>query len=160
MNSESSLEMINQQSVSQPVSAKIGWIMLLGASALLIFAGISWYVMLPQMALENIAAYAKVDPGVFVQGNPSASDVITMIAQGYGAGYFALGLLALLVALEGYRHGTHWAWMLMWVLAAAYAAIAGIFFLAGEAYALTFAILIIAAVVVVGLLLSHKGLAP
>lgn len=150
--------MISQQGVRQSASAKIGWIMLLSASALLILAGVSWYVMLPGMALENIASYAKVEPGVFMQGNPSASDVITMIAQGYGTGYSALGILALLVAVEGYRHGTHWAWMNLWVLAAAYTAMAGIFFLAGEAYALSLGILLVAVVVVVGLLLSHKGL--
>jgi hypothetical protein len=46
----------------------------------------------------------------------------------------------------------------MWVLAAAYTAIAAIFFLAGETYILTIATLLIALLAVVGLLLSYKGL--
>ena len=97
--------------------SKMGWIILLGMSALIIFGGVSWYISLPELATENIAEYAGLDPSVFMQGEPSASDVIAVVARGYGAGYAALGLMALLVALEGYRNGPRWAWRVMWVLA-------------------------------------------
>ena len=132
---------------------------MLGMSALLILAGIGWLFNLPQMALENIAEYSSFDPGVFRQGQPSAFDVITVIARGYGAGYAILGLMALLVSVEGYRNGTRWSWMVMWVLAAAFAALAGTFLLAGESYALSLGILALALVTLVGLLLARKGLA-
>lgn len=139
--------------------AKAGWIVLLAMSALLILAGISWFLGLPQMGLDNIAEYASLAPSVLNQGEPSAADVFTMIARGYGAGYTALGLMALLVALEGYRNGTRWAWSVMWVLAAAFAALAGTFLLAGESPALSLGILFPAVLTLVGLLLARKGLA-
>lgn len=149
---------LNQENI-QSRRAKLGWGILLGMSALLIFAGSGWLFSLPHMALENIAEYANLEPGVFMQGEPSAFDVIAVIARGYGAGYIALGLMALLIALEGYRRGTRWAWRVMWVLAATFAALAGIFMLAGESYALNLGILSFAVITLVGLLLARKGLA-
>ena len=87
-----------------------------------------------------------------------AFDVIALIARGYGVGYAALGLMSALIALEGYRNGTRWAWMIMWVLVLAYAAIAGIFLLAGETYTLSLGVLGIAVIAMVGLLLARKDL--
>lgn len=143
---------------SRSRAARGGWGILIAVSCLLIFAGIGWFGSLPRMALENIAEYASLDSGVFMQGEPSSFVVITLIARGYGAGYAALGLLALLVSLEGYRNGTRWAWTALWVLVAAYAAMAVIFLLAGETYALSFGILGIALIALVGLLLTRKDL--
>lgn len=140
-------------------TAKWGWGILLGMSALLILAGIGWYFSLPEMALENIAERTSLEPDGFMVGKPSAFDIITLIARGYGAGYAILGLMALLVALEGYRNGTGWAWMAMWVLELAYVAIADIFLLAGETYALSFGVLALAVITLVGLLLARKGIA-
>jgi hypothetical protein len=139
-------------------TAKWGWGILFIMSALLILAGIGWYFGLPEMALENIAERTSLEPDGFMVGKPSAFDIITLIARGYGAGYAVLGLMALLVALEGYRNGTRWAWMAMWVLVLAYATIAGIFLLAGETYALSLGVLAFVLITVVGLLLARKGL--
>jgi hypothetical protein len=150
--------MKDHQEYSRTRTAKAGWIILLVVSALLILAGQFWYRSLPQMAVENIAEYANLEPGDLMQGEPSSVDIISLIARGYGAGYAALGLMAVLVALEGYRNGTRWAWMTMWVLVLAYAAIAGIFLLAGETYALSLGLLGIAVIALVGLLLARKDL--
>jgi hypothetical protein len=138
-------------------TAKWGWGILLVMSTLLILAGLGWYFSLPDMALENIAERTSLGPDGYMVGKPSAFDIITLIARGYGAGYAALGLMALLVALTGYRTGTRWAWMAMWVLVLAYAAIAGIFLLAGETYALSLGVLSLAVITLVGLLLARKG---
>jgi len=143
---------------SQSRAARWGWGILLGVSALLILVGLNWYFGLPEMALENIAERTSLEPDGFMVGKPSAFDIITLIARGYGAGYVALGLMALLIALEGYRNGTRWAWRIMWVLVLAYTAIAGIFLLAGETYVLSFGVLAFAVIAVVGLLLSSKKL--
>ena len=139
---------------SQSKAAKWGWGILFVMSALLTFGGIGWFISLPQMALENIAEYASLDPAELM----SAFGIITLIARGYGAGYAVLGLMALLVALEGYRNGTRWAWITMWNLVLAYAAIAGIFMLAGETYVLSLGILSFAVITVVGLFLARRGL--
>jgi hypothetical protein len=152
-------KMKTNQEISQGRTAKWGWGILIGMSALLILAGISWLLGLPQMALENIAEYANLDPSVFMRGEPSAFDIIAVIARGYGVGYAALGLMALLVALEGYWNGSWWAWRVMWVLVAAFAALAEIFLLAGESYVLSLGILSFAVITLVGLLLARKELA-
>jgi hypothetical protein len=135
----------------------IGWVILLGVSILLILAGVGWYFGLPQMALENIAERTSLAPDEFKLGVSSAFDVITAIARGYGIGYAALGLLAFLVGLEGYRNGSGWAWRAMWVLVATFVAIAATFMLAGETAALSFSILAIGIVALAGLLLARTG---
>lgn len=151
--------MKTNQEYSRTRTAKWGWGLLLGVSALLIFAGINWYFGLPRMALENIAERTTLEPDGFMVGEPSAIDVITLIARNYGTGYAALGLLALLVALEGYRNGSRWAWTAMWVLVAAFTAIAINFTLAaGRIYALSLGILAFAVVALAGLLLARKDL--
>jgi hypothetical protein len=139
-------------------TVKWGWGILLGVSVLLTLAGISWYFSLPQMALENIAEFTSMDPDGFMLGEPSGFDVIALIARGYGVGYAALGIMSALVALEGYRNGTRWAWMVMWVLVAAFTAITGVFILAGETYALSLGILGLAVMALGGLLLARKDL--
>jgi len=143
---------------NQSRAAKWGWGILMGVSALLMLAGLSWYFSLPQMLLENIVEYGNLETGDLTQGEPSAFDIITLIARGYGAGYVGLGLLGLLVGLEGYRNGTRWAWMAMWVLVFAYMAIAGIFLLSGD-YVPGLGSFVLAVVALVGMLLARKGLA-
>lgn len=143
---------------SQSRAAKVGWGILLVMSALLMLVGINWFMTLPELALDNIAERTTLEPAGFMIGAPSAFDIITMIARGYGVGYAALGLLALVVALEGFRHGTRWAWRAMWVLALAYAALAGTFLLAGETYALSGGLLTLAVLSLLGLLLASRGL--
>jgi hypothetical protein len=142
---------------SQSRVAKWGWGILMGASVLLMLAGASWYFSLPQMLLENIAEYATLEPGDLMQGKPSAFDIISLIARGYGAGYAALGLLGLLVSMEGYRNGTRWAWTARWVLVAIFVALAGIFLLPGD-YAPGLGTFALAVVALVGMLLARRGL--
>ena len=142
---------------SQSRTARVGWGILLGVCALLTLAGILWYMELPEMALDNIAERTSLEPGAFMIGEPSAFDIITVIARGYGVGYAVLGLMALLVALEGYRSGARWAWTVMWVLAFTFAALAGIFLMAGENPILSLGVLSFAVITLGGLLLARRG---
>jgi len=148
----------NTQSKTRSWLHKVGWGILLALSILMTLAGLSWFTMLPEMASENIAKYGNLEPGYFLQGNP-AFEIITMIARGYGAGYAALGLMAFLVGLEGYRNGTRWAWTAMWVFVLAFAVLGGTFVLAGESNALSFGILLPAGIAALCLLLVRKSLA-
>ena len=143
---------------NQSRAAKWGWGMLIGVSALLMLAGLSWYFSLPQMLLENIVEYGNLETGDLTQGEPSSFDIITLIARGYGAGYVGLGLLGMLVGLEGYRNGTRWAWIAMWVMVSAYIAMAGIFLLSGD-YVPGLGCFVLAVVALVGMLLARNGLA-
>ncbi|HEY1408360.1 MAG TPA: hypothetical protein VF434_05420 [Promineifilum sp.] len=148
------------EATSRPRAAKWGWGILLGVSVLLTLAGLFWTMQLPEMLLENIAERTALEPDGFLEGSPSAFDVITLIARNFGAGYAALGLLALLVGLEGYRNGSRWAWTAMWVLVAAFTALAVSFTLAaGRVYGPDVGFLALAVITLAGLLLARKGLA-
>lgn len=68
--------------------------------------------------------------------------------------FMSFGLLALMVALEGFRHGSRWAWYATWVLVAATVAI-GILNRAGFGVVL----LGLTAIALVGQLLARRGLA-
>jgi hypothetical protein len=100
-----------------------------------------------------------MEPAGFMVGEPSAFDVITLVARGYATGYAVLGLLALLVAWEGYRKGTRWAWTASWVLVLAFAALAIDFVLAGGLSGGSVGYLIVAAMAVIGQLLAGTGIA-
>lgn len=138
---------------------KLGWIILLAMSLLTLFSGLFFMIELPTMALSNIAEPAGLDESIFRQGAPSSFDVITLITRNYAIGFAALGLLALLVGLEGYRHGTRWAWLAMWVLVAAIAAMGINFLLIGGLYGATLGYLGMAALALIGQLLAGLGLA-
>ena len=140
--------------------ARVGWGILLGVSALLILAGIFWYMDLPAMTLDNISERTSLEPDGFMVGEPSAFAIITLVTRNSSAYTVALGLFALLVAWHGYRHRSRWAWTSMWVLVVAFTAVAVNFTLAaGRIYAPGFGLFAFAVIALVGLLLARKGLA-
>jgi hypothetical protein len=152
--------MNDDQKSSSSRAARWGWGILLGLSALLILAGIFWYTELPAMALDNIAERMSLEPDGFMVGEPSAFDIITLVTRNSSAYAVALGFLALLVAWQGYRNGSRWAWTAMWVLAATFTAVAANFTLAaGRLYAPGLGLFVFAAIALVGLLLARQGLA-
>lgn len=148
------------QENSRSRTARVGWGILLSASALLTLAGIFWYMELPEMALDNVAERTSLEPDGFMVGEPSAFDIITLVTRNSSVYAVALGLFALLAAWQGYRYGSRWAWTAMWVLVIALTAIAVNFTLAaGRIYAPSFGLFAIAVIALVGLLLARKGLA-
>ena len=110
--------MKTNQENSQSSTARVGWGILLGVSALLILVGIFWYIELPAMALDNIAEHTSLEPDGFMVGEPSAFAIITLLTRNSSVYTVGLGFFALLVAWQGYRHGSRWAWTTMWVLVA------------------------------------------
>ena len=138
-------------------STQFGWIILIIVSLLLTFAGLGWTFGLPEMALENISERTTLPPEDFKVGAPSAFDVITLIARGYGTGYTSLGLMSLLLSIEGFRKRPRWAWNAMWVLAAAYLAIATTFTGAGGVSPSSLGLYGLGVVTAAGLVLSRKG---
>jgi hypothetical protein len=153
-------KMMATETRNQSRLAKVGWVILLGVSALLILAGTFWYMELPEMALDNIAEHANLEPDGFMVGEPSAFDIITLVTRNSSVYAVALGLFALLVAWQGYRYGSRGAWAGMWVLVVAFIAIAVNFTLAaGRIYAPSFGLFAFSVIALVGLLLARKGLA-
>ncbi len=109
--------------------AKWGWGILLVISGLLALDGAIWYFVGPNIIHARLVA------------------VLLM----------ALGMLALLVALEGYRNGSPWAWYSSWVLVMALLAFGVIEVGEGE-YLFGGIMLGSAAVTFVGQLLARKDL--
>jgi hypothetical protein len=136
--------------------ARWGWAILIAISALLILNGAGWFFMGPSLA------FFEVDTGVSLEefrgAYPTVTRNIATNARQVAIWFMAFGALALLVALEGYRHNSRWAWNAAWALVAAPAAV-GINVLAGGEGAFGFSILAVAAVALAGQLLAGKGLA-
>jgi hypothetical protein len=69
----------------------------------------------------------------------------------------AFGALALVVAVEGLRHGTRWAWQAGWVVVGSLAAL-GLHSLRGDRLDVPMTYLLLAAVALVGQVLARKGI--
>ncbi len=137
--------------------AKIGWGVLIAASALLLLHGIFWLFGGPEIALENIAERTSLAPSEFRQGNPSAFDVISLINRNYAILELGFGLYAALLAWRGFRRGSRWAWKAAGVLVAGLVAIAVNFTLIGGLGGGSVGYLSVAGIALVGLLLAGRG---
>jgi hypothetical protein len=124
--------------------AKWGWGILLTVSALLVLNGVLWFFIGPQREGAQIEE--------FTQAFPSLAQLMATNARQVAIWFMSFGLLALLVALEGFRHGSRWAWNALWVLVAALAAV-GILYRGGFGVIL----LGLIPIVLVGQLLARRG---
>jgi hypothetical protein len=138
--------MIATRTTPQAATARWGWGLLLAVSALLMLNGAAWYVFGPQRVAGDLEAFGSVDPSVV--------QFMAKTRQQVAIWYLSFGLLALLVALEGFWHGSRWAWNAMWVVVGATAAV-------GLLYAQGFGVFMLgaAALAVAGLVLARRGLA-
>lgn len=107
-------------------TAKWGWRILVSLSVLLFLNGVLLYVF------ED-----------------------TQVEQTLGLLLSAFGALAFLVALEGLRHGTRWAWTATWVVVATLAAVA-LHTLRGDRIDLPVFYLVLTAVALAGQLLARQ----
>ncbi len=121
--------MRTDQENARTTMAKWGWGILVVISALLALDGAVWYFVGPNIIHARLVAVLLL----------------------------ALGMLALLVALEGYRNGSSWAWYSSWILVLALLAVGGIE-VREEEYLFGFLMLGLAAVAFVGQLLARKDM--
>ena len=111
---------------SQSRAAKWGWGILLVLSTLLILNGVTWFFTGPRLSwIEELGILEE-----FRQAYPVIAENYATNARQVALWYMSFGLLALLVALEGFRNGSRWAWYATWVLVAALAAV-GVLYLTG-----------------------------
>lgn len=139
--------------------ARWGWGFLVAVSALLVLHGTMWFFEGPETSLASIAERTPLAPDEFRRGSPSASGVITLITRNFAIAEAAFGVLALLAAWTGYRHGAPWAWKATWVLVAAFTAVAISLLLIGGAGGVGLGALGVAAVVLIAQLLARGGVA-
>lgn len=132
---------------SQSRAAGWGWDILLVVSALLLLNGIAWFFLGPEAERADLSALE------FSQLYPEIADQMGKNAQQVAIWYMAFGSLALLVALEGFRNGSLWAWYTLWVMIAALVAV-GMLYVGGFGAGL----LVLAAFALIGMFLARKGL--
>ena len=135
---------------------KVGWAILLVMSAALVYYSIFRFSSGPDLMLTNIAERTSLTPDDFKRGDPSAYTVITLIARQHAVGNAAWGVLTLLVARQGFRHGSRWAWRAAWVVVLNFLLVAGTFIMAGGLAPVSLGFLSVAGVTPVGQLLA-KG---
>lgn len=110
-------------------AATWGWRILVGVAGLLLLNGVGLYLFIVDTQTEGTI-------GVLLT---------------------AFAALGFMVALEGLRHGTRWAWHTTWVMVGSLAAV-GAHMLRGDRVDLVFTYLFLAAVALTGQLLAWKGL--
>lgn len=136
---------------SQSGLGKWGWGILLVVSVLLILNGVTWFFTGPRLSwIEELGILEE-----FRQAYPAIAANYATNTRQVAIWFTSFGLLALLVAWEGFRNGSRWAWYAMWVLVAALVAL-GVLYLTGFGIVL----LGLAVLAVVGQLLAWKGLSP
>lgn len=142
----------------QSRASKWGWGILLVISAMQVLNGVAWLFVGPSVSLAYMEEISGTPPTDFRQAYPAVADHVGDGARQVAIWIMAFGLLALIVALEGSRHGTRRAWNAMWVWVGAPTAI-GINYLFGEELGFdNVGMFAIAAVALVGQLLARRGL--
>lgn len=142
----------------QSRAAKWGWGILIAVSALLAVNGVGLYF------LSASPAIFEQDTGVPMaevsRAYPTVANQVVREGQNVSILLTCFGLLALVVAREGFRHGSRWAWNATWILVA-WLMVGGFQSLVingrldiGGFY------LAFATVSLVGQLLARRGLAP
>ncbi len=139
----------------QSRTSKWGWGILLVVSALLALNGVIWFFM--GGSLSTFEQDTGIPLSEFRQAYPTVADGIAQQARQIAIWFVAFGLLALGVALEGFRHRSRWAWNLTWILVAAPAAVGVNALAGGDVFGI--GMLGVAAVALVGQLLARRGLA-
>lgn len=128
-------------------ASKWGWGILLAISGLLVLNGVLWFFFGPQRAVIPLEEFPEAYPSVAPQMAKNAQQVAIW--------FMAFGTLALLVALEGLRHCSRWAWYATWISVTVLAAI-------GLLYRDGFGVYLLGLVptALIGQLLASRGLSP
>ena len=148
------MKMIRQQNSNQTRIARAGWMILLVVSGLLVLNGVAWFFTGPNTSVSILAESIGVTPNEFEASYTQAALGVATTAHMVAIWFMAFGTLALLVALEGYRHGSRWAWHASWVLVAALIAV-GILEI-GSPFGI--ALLLLAALTSAGGVMARQGL--
>lgn len=151
--------MVDTKATVHSRTAKWGWGILLGVSALLVLNGAGWFFVGPDMSVESMAENLGVSAAEFAVVYPDAANSVAVNAHQVAIWFMAFGSMALLVSLAGLHLGVRWAWHTAWVLVAAVAAVGARELAAGEV-AFGSAMLMVASIALVAQLLARRGLTP
>lgn len=117
---------------TQTRSRKVGWVILLVVSALMLLNGVVWFFVGPRMMLSYTAQIAGVPLEEFERLYPAVVEHLPKNTRQVAIWYAAFGSMALMVALEGLRRGSRWAWYASWAVVAAPMAIGLVYYAPGD----------------------------
>lgn len=140
----------------QTRSQKLGWGILLVISALMVLNGVTWFVVGPDMSLSYTAQVAGVPVEEFTQLYPGVVEHLARNTRQVAIWFAGFGLMALIVALEGFRNGSRWAWIATWVVVGVPIAIGINYLSGGELGFDNVGMFFFGAVALVGQLLARK----
>lgn len=143
---------------SQTRIHKIGWGILVVISALFVLNGVSWFFAGPGENISYLESSRGVPMEEFIKSYPAVEQHLARNARQLAVWMAAFGLLALVVALEGYRHETRWAWYATWILVAAPIAVGLVYLPGGELGFANIGLLAIAGITLLGQILAGWGL--
>jgi lysylphosphatidylglycerol synthetase-like protein (DUF2156 family) len=145
---------LNEEVVSR--TSKWGWGILVVLAILLVLNGVALYF------ISAWPSTFEQDTGVSMsevrQTFPTVVDQVVRGGQTTSILLAGFGLLALVVAVEGFRHASRWAWNAMWILVAMMAVVGVRATVMGQVFGLYY--LVIGAVALVGQLLARRGWRP
>ena len=141
---------------SRPNVAKWGWGILLVVSALLVLNGVALYFI--SASPTTFEQDTSVSMSAVRQAFPTVADHVVREGQIISVLLASMGLMAVVVALEGYRVGNRWAWMAMWILVGMLAFFAFGFLVSADRPDIGGFYLLLVAVTLVGQLLARTGL--
>lgn len=149
--------MDNDQESNRSRVARWGWGILLAVSALLALNGVALYF------ISASPATFEQDTGVPMtevrEAFPTVVDHVVREGRAISMMLASLGLLVLVVALEGFRRSSRWAWNAIWIFVGMLAVISIEFIVVGGRFDIGVFYLIMAAATLVGQLLARRGLA-
>jgi hypothetical protein len=100
-------------------SRRVGWWILVVVSALVLLNGVTWFFMGPGAMVSYTAETSGMSAEVYEQTFPEAAAHQARNTRQVAVWWAAFGAMALIVSIEGLRHGTRWAWNAMWAEPAA-----------------------------------------
>lgn len=115
---------------SHTARGRVGWVLLIIVSGLLVVDGIVWFFIGPGITwFQDVTG---VPLSTFQDQYPLVADHMAASARQVAIWMIAFGVLALAIGVEGFRHSSRPAWMLGWIVAGFLAILAVNYAFAGE----------------------------
>ncbi len=139
----------------QSRTSKWGWGIMIAVSALLALNGVALFFMSASPAIFEQDTSVPMDE--VRQIFPTVADQVVREGQTISILLTIIGLMSLMVAWEGFRRRTRWAWNTLWVLFGMGLVVGVRAVLGGQGFGYWY--LFVAAAVLAGQLLARRGLA-
>jgi hypothetical protein len=107
-----------REAVDQARSVKWGWRILIGACALYVLNGATWFFLGPAATVADMADNFGVSVETFEATYPEAATHLAVNTRWVAVYHVAIGTMGVLAAILGSRQRERWAWLITWVFVA------------------------------------------